>query len=85
MPVFSTAIFSKSDGIVPWRGCAQEDGDGVAVENIAVPSSHVGLVSNAMALAVLTDRLAQDPRFPEEFSWRRLVATRIASPLRRAS
>jgi pimeloyl-ACP methyl ester carboxylesterase len=85
MPVFSTAIFSRSDGIVPWRGCALEEDDGVRVENVAVASSHVGLVSNPLALMVLVDRLAQDPLFPEPFSWRRLVSTRIASPLRWAS
>ena len=85
LPVFATAIFSKSDGIVPWRGCALDEGDGVRVENIEVASSHVGLVSNAAVLAALTDRLAQDPLFPEPFSWRRLLAARVASPLRWAS
>ena len=49
--VFSTAIWSKTDGIVPWRGCALDDG-ARRRENIAVPSSHIGLVSNPLALAV---------------------------------
>ena len=81
--VFSTAIYSKTDGIVPWRGCALDPGDkfGPETENIAVPSSHVGLVSNPLALAAVTDRLAQDPSAPEPFSWRRV----LGSPLRRAS
>ena len=76
--VFTTAIYSKTDGIVPWRGCAV---DGPLSENIAVPSSHIGLVANPLVLAVVTDRLAQDPAAPEPFSWRRV----LGSSLRRAS
>ena len=34
-----------------------------------MPSSHVGLVSNPLALAALADRLAQDPAHPEPFDW----------------
>ncbi|WP_372734288.1 esterase/lipase family protein [Nocardioides sp.] len=79
--VHSTAIYSKTDGIVPWRGCALEDKDGPAVENISVPSSHMGLVMNPLSLAVVTDRLAQDPAAPEPFSWRRM----LGGTLRKAS
>jgi hypothetical protein len=66
-----TAIYSKTDGILNWHSCALDpsiDG-GPTTENIAVPSSHVGLVSNPLALAVLADRLAQDPDAPEPFAW----------------
>lgn len=73
--VFSTAIWSRTDGIVPWRGCALDDGP--TTENIAVASSHVGLVANPLALAVLTDRLAQDPDRPVPFSWRRVLAASL--------
>ena len=66
-----TAIFSKTDGILNWRGCALDEGP--LTENIAVPSSHVGLVSNPLALAALDDRLAQDPHHPEPFKWSRAV------------
>ncbi len=38
-------------------------------ENISVPSSHVGLVSNPLALAAVEDRLAQDPTDPQPFHW----------------
>ena len=38
-----------------------------------MPSSHVGLVSNPLALAVLADRLAQDPEAPEPFDWTRCL------------
>jgi pimeloyl-ACP methyl ester carboxylesterase len=66
MPVPTTAIYSKTDGIVNWRACALPVGEG---ENISVPSSHVGLVSNPLALAAVEDRLAQDPGDPQPFSW----------------
>ena len=71
LPVPTTAIWSKTDGIVNWRACAV---DGPGTENIAVPSSHVGLVSNPFALAALDDRLAQpDPAAPEPFDWSRAL------------
>ena len=71
LDVPSTAIYSKTDGITHWRACALDDGP--TCENIAVPSSHVGLVSNPLALAALDDRLAQDPRHPEPFRWSRCL------------
>jgi pimeloyl-ACP methyl ester carboxylesterase len=71
LPVYSTAIWSKTDGIVPWQGCALDEGlPGPVMENIHVPSSHLGMVSNPLALAVVTDRLTQDPAAPVEFEWR---------------
>jgi pimeloyl-ACP methyl ester carboxylesterase len=81
--VFSTSIYSKTDGIVPWRGCALDDAN--LSENIAVPSSHLGLVSNPLVLAAVTDRLAQDPAAPEPFSWRRVLGASLGSSLRRVS
>jgi pimeloyl-ACP methyl ester carboxylesterase len=79
VPVFATAIWSKTDGIVPWRGCAlDEDEPGQLAENIHVPSSHLGLVSNPFALAALTDRLAQDPSDLRPFEWRRVLARRAS-------
>ena len=65
-----TAIYSKTDGILNWHSCVVE---GPHTENIGVASSHVGLVSNPLALAVLADRLAQDPEDPEPFSWPRCL------------
>ena len=71
LPVPATAIWSSTDGIVSWRACALDDGAGC--ENIGVPSSHVGLVSNPLALAALADRLATDPDRPEPFKWSRTL------------
>ncbi len=71
LPVPVTAIYSRTDGIVNWRGCALDDGDG---QNVSVPSSHLGLLTNPLSLAVLADRLAQDPDDPEPFDWSRCLA-----------
>ena len=59
LPVPTTAIWSKTDGIVPWRGCRVDDGPGA--RNVSVPSSHLGLASNPFALAALTRALAEEP------------------------
>lgn len=71
MPLPCTAIYSKTDGIVNWRSCALDPAHNH--ENIAVTSSHVGLVSNPLALAVVSDRLAQDVSAAEPFEWGRCV------------
>jgi pimeloyl-ACP methyl ester carboxylesterase len=78
LPVPLTVIYSRSDGFVHWRGCAA---DGERTENISVPSSHTGLTSNPLALAVLTDRLGQpDPTHPTPFTWRRLLHVTVPVP-----
>lgn len=56
-PVPSTAIFSKTDGVVAWQSCLEPDGP--ETENIEVEGSHVGLGVNPVALYVIADRLAQ--------------------------
>ncbi|PWR19564.1 esterase/lipase family protein [Zavarzinia compransoris] len=53
----ATAIFSKSDGIVAWRGCLEQPGP--MRQNIRVRGSHCGLGHNVAALMVIADRLAQ--------------------------
>ncbi|KRB72776.1 hypothetical protein ASE01_22290 [Nocardioides sp. Root190] len=64
VPVPLTAVWSKTDGIVPWRGCTVEErdaADGPPAENVEVVSSHVGMVANPLVLSVVVDRLSQDP------------------------
>ena len=58
LPVPSTSIFSKSDGIVPWQGCLQKEG--ALAENIEVPGvSHLGMGTHRAVLALVAERLAQ--------------------------
>ena len=57
-PVPTTSIYTKTDGIVAWRGSLQEEGP--ISENVQVPASHVGLGVNPLVMYVLADRLAQN-------------------------
>jgi len=73
LPVPSTAVYSRTDGVVSWFSCIDEEAPNA--ENIAVPSSHVGLLHNPAALYVVADRLAQPPGSHEPFkppAWLRL-------------
>ena len=77
LPVPVSVIYSRTDGIVNWRACAltdREHGD-----NISVPSSHVGLLTNPVSLAVLTDRLSQDPANWQPFDWGTCLKRRVVS------
>jgi len=56
-PVPSTAIYTRSDGIVAWQGCLEREGP--TSENIEVEGSHCGLGHNPLALYAIADRLSQ--------------------------
>jgi pimeloyl-ACP methyl ester carboxylesterase len=77
LPVPSTAIYSRSDGVVAWHSCIDEEA--ADAENIQVPGSHIGLLHNPATLYVIADRLAQAPGVHEPFSpptWLRPFASR---------
>jgi pimeloyl-ACP methyl ester carboxylesterase len=57
LPVPSTAVYSRWDGVVDWRACRQEPGP--TSENVAVRSSHLGMGHDPAVLWVVADRLAQ--------------------------
>lgn len=58
LPVPTSSIYSRSDGIVNWRTCLLRPSD--TAENIEVHlASHIGLGVNAAALWAVADRLAQ--------------------------
>ena len=52
-----SAIFSKTDGIVPWRIATQRPSE--IAENIEVYTSHIGLGVSAAVMYATADRLAQ--------------------------
>jgi pimeloyl-ACP methyl ester carboxylesterase len=59
-PVPTTSIYSRSDGVVAWRGSLQAAaGDNPHTENIEVLASHIGLGLNPSAWWAVADRLAQ--------------------------
>lgn len=65
-PVPTTSIFSKTDGVVAWRGSIQSREAGHdRIENIEVPASHFGLGVNPLVIYAVADRLAQ-----REEDWR---------------
>ena len=60
LPVPSTAIYSRQDGIVAWQTCRENGGSGT--ENIEVRGSHMGLGVNPAVLYAVADRLGQPDR-----------------------
>jgi hypothetical protein len=57
VPVPTTSIFSRTDGIVHWQSCLETEGP--QRENVEVESSHTGMGFHAAVLTVVADRLAQ--------------------------
>jgi pimeloyl-ACP methyl ester carboxylesterase len=53
----STAVYTRTDGIVAWRACVQDVGP--QRENIEVFGSHCGLGHNPAVVYAVTDRLAR--------------------------
>jgi alpha-beta hydrolase superfamily lysophospholipase len=71
-PVPTTSIFSRSDGVVCWRGCLEQRARDV--ENVEVNASHLGMGTHPEVLRIVADRLAQ-----REGRWRHY---RRRAPLR---
>jgi len=59
LPVPSTAVYTRCDGIVPWESTMEPDGP--RRESIRVRGSHCGLGHNPAVLRIIADRLAQAP------------------------
>ncbi len=57
LPVPTTAIVSRSDGIVAWQSCTEAPGP--LRETIEVRSSHCGMGHHPAALLIVANRLAQ--------------------------
>ena len=57
VPVPSTSIYSRADGVVAWQACLEVEGPNR--ESVEVRGSHIGLGFNPTALWVIADRLAQ--------------------------
>ncbi|WP_343043912.1 alpha/beta hydrolase [Marichromatium bheemlicum] len=67
-PVPTTALISRSDGIVAWHTSHQPPAPNF--DPIEIPSSHLGMIYHPLALDVIADRLAQ----PED-DWRPFART----------
>jgi hypothetical protein len=64
-PVPTTSIYSKTDGIVSWRGCIEKKS--ANSESVEVTASHLGMGTHPQVLRIVANRLAQP-----EGRWRAL-------------
>ena len=76
LDVPSTAIFSRTDGIVHWRSCIEPEGP--LTDNIEVYASHCGLGFNPFVFYAIADRLTMCKENWAPFdrgasAWRRLA------------
>ena len=71
LPVPTTAIYSRTDGVVAWQTCV-DDESRPHTENVEVPGSHCGLGFNPLVAFVLLDRLSQAEGFWRPFDRRGL-------------
>jgi pimeloyl-ACP methyl ester carboxylesterase len=74
LPMPSTSIYSRYDGIVHWQACVEAPS--ARAENIAVHASHLGLGHHPAVLYAVADRLAQP-----EGTWRPFRAPLALRPL----
>jgi pimeloyl-ACP methyl ester carboxylesterase len=56
LPVPTTSIYSRTDGIVPWQACLERWGP--RRENIEVDTSHYGMALHPSVIRIVADRLA---------------------------
>ena len=87
LPVPTTSIWSRLDGIVSWR--ASVETPSAIAENIAVHGSHLGLGHHPAVMWAVADRLAQPPGtwapFVPPRQLRRLYAPLPARAVRQAA
>ncbi len=67
LEVPTSALYTKTDGIVAWQSCVEDPGH--QRENIAIRASHCGIGHHPASLMVIADRLAQP-----EGTWRPYIA-----------
>jgi len=58
-PIRHTAVYTKTDGIVDWRVCVNDD----PTTNVEVRSTHIGLVFNPWVYELIANRLAEKERW----------------------
>jgi hypothetical protein len=76
LTVPSTSVYSRFDGVVPWRACIAEDTE--LHQNVEVRCSHLGFGFDPATIWCVADRLAQ----PAD-DWQRFVPPRRARRLYR--
>jgi pimeloyl-ACP methyl ester carboxylesterase len=83
LAVPSTAIYSRTDGVVAWQSCCEIEGP--ISESIEVASSHSGMGHHPVVLLTIADRLAQPDgawkRFRSPAGWRWPLVPRTSALL----
>jgi pimeloyl-ACP methyl ester carboxylesterase len=72
-PVPVTSIYSRSDGMVSWRGCLEQAAPDA--QNVHVDASHLGMPTHPEVIRIVADRLAQP-----EGRWRPYRRRRLRAP-----
>lgn len=75
----TTAIYSKSDGIVNWKMC-MEAVETEIHQNIQVRGSHIGMGANFSILKIIADRLKKDKSDWEYFSPKGIINRKVLYP-----
>lgn len=78
-PVPTTAIYSKMDGIVPWKFCMEKVEDKIH-QNIEVRSSHIGMGVNFSVLNIIIDRLSKTKENWSKFKPKGLLNNKLLFP-----
>ena len=78
-PVPTTAIYSKEDGVVPWKMCLEKNEDEIH-QNIQVRGSHIGLGLNPSLLSIIENRLKQSTKNWTKFKKRGLLNKYVFFP-----
>ena len=77
-PVPTTAIYTKEDGIVPWRLCMEDEDE--THQNIQVRGSHFGLGVNPSVLEVIADRLTYKTHNWRPFKPKNIIKSLLLYP-----
>ena len=78
VPVPTTAIYSRTDGVAHWESCIEEFG--ADRENIEVKGTHTGLAHNSAVAYAIADRLVQTENHWERFERPAWLASLYPSP-----
>lgn len=78
-PVPTTSIYSKQDGVVPWKLCMEEI-ENHTHQNIQVRGSHFGLGVNPSVLKIIADRLMYSEKNWTRFETEGLIEDFILYP-----
>jgi hypothetical protein len=78
LPVPTTSIYSRLDGIVAWRTCLNRRS--AQAENIEICGSHFGFGHHPAALWAIVDRLSQPPDNWQPFSPPTVVRAAYPTP-----